>query len=141
MAITLCSLPVNILVIILLIIGRLDLEFHKVHILIFEEIDSLPRRQVLDKPSMSTKSYIIVVSYQLSDTENWSLYSHAVKLNRDLGSVCFALNLNRALLWLATTCSLSNHLFILFNRWDKFVIGELDLCVDSVHKAATVHHA
>ena len=84
MAITLCSLPVKILVTILLIVGWLDLEFHKVHTLIFEEVDYFPRCQILDKPSMSTKSYFIIVSYQLSDAENWGLHSHAVKLNRNL---------------------------------------------------------
>ena len=60
MAITLCSLPVKILLTILLIVGWLDLEFHKVHTLIFEEVDSFPRCQILDKPSMSTKSYFII---------------------------------------------------------------------------------
>ena len=63
MVITLCSLLVEILFIILLIIGLLNLELHIVHTLVFEEIDSLAKSQMLNKASMSTKSHLIVVSY------------------------------------------------------------------------------
>ena len=94
MAITLCSLPDKILFSMILIIGLLNLEFRKVHSLIFEDIDLLSRHQTLDKSSMSTESHFVVVSYQLSDTEDRSLHSHAVGLNCDFGTICVAFNMD-----------------------------------------------
>ena len=61
MVITLCSLPVEILFIICLIIGLLDLELRAIHTLIFEDIDPLSRSQIQNEASMSTESHFVVV--------------------------------------------------------------------------------
>ena len=94
MVITLCSLPVKILITIVLVIGLLHLEFHNVNILILEEIDLLSRSQALDEASMSLESYFVVVSNQFSDTEDRSLYSHTVKSNCNLGPICYAFSMD-----------------------------------------------
>ena len=94
MVITLCSLPVNILFIIIFIIGVLNRELHVVHTLIFEESDPLSRSQVLNETSMSSESHFVVVSYPFSDTGDRSLHSHVVELNCDFGTICFALNVD-----------------------------------------------
>ena len=76
MVITLCSLPLNILCIMILIIGLLNLKLCEENTLIFEDTLFLSRSQFLDEASMSLESHFLVVSYQFSDTEDRSLYSH-----------------------------------------------------------------
>ena len=93
MVITLCSLPVHIFSI-LLIIGLQNLELHIEHTLILEDIDSYARAYVLDETSMSTRSHFIVMSYKLSDAETWSVDSHTVEFNGDFGSIGFAFNVD-----------------------------------------------
>ena len=94
MAITLCSLPMDILLTVLLIIGLLNLELPKVNTLMLGKIDLFSRYPILDESSMSSESHFVVVSYHFSDTEDRSLHSHAVELKCDFGTISFAFNMD-----------------------------------------------